>query len=113
MRTPFSGVGTALITPFRQDGSLDEAAVRRLARRQIEAGVHFLSPVGTTGEAPTLSLAEKLRVIELVVGEPCGRVPVLAGAGGYDPRETMTLVRDIERIGADGILSVAPYYNKP
>jgi len=67
MRTPFTGVGTALVTPFRNDGSVDEAAVRRLARRQIDGGVHFLSPVGTTGEAPTLSHAEKLRVIELVV----------------------------------------------
>jgi len=113
MRTPFTGVGTALVTPFRKDGSIDEPAVRRLARRQIEGGVHFLSPVGTTGEAPTLSHGEKLRVIELVVEEAAGRVPVLAGAGGYDTRETITLVRDIEVMGADGILSVAPYYNKP
>jgi len=113
MRIPFTGVGTALVTPFRKDGSIDEAAVRRLARRQIDAGVHFLSPVGTTGEAPTLSCAEKLRVIELVVEEAAGKVPVLAGAGGYDTRETITLVRDVERIGADGILSVTPYYNKP
>ena len=113
MRTRFTGVGTALVTPFRKDGSVDEAAVRTLARRQIDGGVHFLSPVGTTGEAPTLSCAEKLRVIELVVEESAGQVPVLAGAGGYDTRETMTLVRDIERIGADGILSVTPYYNKP
>ena len=81
MRIPFTGVGTALVTPFRKDGSIDEAAVRRLARRQIDGGVHFLSPVGTTGEAPTLSHTEKLRVIELVVEEAAGRVPVLAGAG--------------------------------
>lgn len=113
MRTAFTGVGTALLTPFRKDGSVDEAAVRRLARRQIDGGVHFLSPVGTTGEAPTLSGGEKLRVIELVVEESAGQVPVLAGAGGYDTRETITLARDIERIGADGILSVTPYYNKP
>ena len=113
MRIPFTGVGTALVTPFRKDGSIDEAAVRRLARRQIDGGVHFLSPVGTTGEAPTLSHTEKLRVIELVVEEAAGRVPVLAGAGGYDTRETVALVRDIEKIGADGILSVTPYYNKP
>jgi 4-hydroxy-tetrahydrodipicolinate synthase len=113
MRIPFTGVGTALVTPFRKDGSIDEAAVRRLARRQIDGGVHFLSPVGTTGEAPTLSHTEKLRVIELVVEEAAGRVPVLAGAGGYDTRETIALVRDIEKIGADGILSVTPYYNKP
>jgi len=113
MRTRFTGVGTALVTPFRKDGSVDEAAVRTLARRQIDGGVHFLSPVGTTGEAPTLSCAEKLRVIELVVEEADGKIPVLAGAGGYDTRETVTLARDIERIGADGILSVTPYYNKP
>ena len=113
MRIPFTGVGTALVTPFRKDGSIDEAAVRRLARRQIDGGVHFLSPVGTTGEAPTLSHTEKLRVIELVVEEAAGRVPVLAGAGGYDTRETVALVRDIEKIGADGVLSVTPYYNKP
>jgi 4-hydroxy-tetrahydrodipicolinate synthase len=113
MRIPFTGVGTALVTPFRKDGSVDEAAVRRLARRQIDGGVHFLSPVGTTGEAPTLSHAEKLRVIELVVEEADGRVPVLAGAGGYDTHETITLIRDIGQIGADGILSVTPYYNKP
>ena len=77
MRTPFTGVGTALVTPFRKDGSIDEAAVRRLARRQIDGGVHFLSPVGTTGEAPTLSHAEKLRVIELVVEEVVSVVPVV------------------------------------
>jgi 4-hydroxy-tetrahydrodipicolinate synthase len=113
MRTRFTGVGTALVTPFRKDGSLDEPAIRRLARRQIEGGIHFLSPVGTTGEAPTLSHSEKLRVIELVVEENNGRLPVLAGAGGYDTRETIALVRDIEKVGADGILSVTPYYNKP
>ena len=113
MRTAFSGVGTALVTPFRPDGSLDEAAVRRLARRQIDAGIHFLSPCGTTGEAPTLTHQEKLRVVELVVEEAAGKVPVLAGAGGYDTREVIELAKDLERIGADGLLSVTPYYNKP
>jgi 4-hydroxy-tetrahydrodipicolinate synthase len=113
MRTPFSGVGTALITPFRQDGSLDEAAVRRLARRQIDAGIHFLSPCGTTGEAPTLSHREKLRVVELVMEEAAGKVPVLAGAGGYDTQDVIALAKDLERMGVDGILSVTPYYNKP
>ena len=113
MRTPFTGVGTALITPFTRDGSLDEAAVTRLARRQIDAGVHFLSPCGTTGEAPTLTHREKLRVVELVLGEAKGKVPVLAGAGGYDTREVIELARDMERVGADGLLSVTPYYNKP
>jgi 4-hydroxy-tetrahydrodipicolinate synthase len=113
MRTRFTGVGTALITPFTKDGSLDESAIKRLARRQIDAGVHFLSPCGTTGEAPTLSHRDKLRVVELVVEEANGRVAVLAGAGGYDTREVIELARDMERVGADGLLSVTPYYNKP
>jgi 4-hydroxy-tetrahydrodipicolinate synthase len=113
MRTPFTGVGTALITPFTRDGSLDEAAVTRLVRRQIDAGVHFVCPVGTTGESPTLTHREKLRVVELVVQASSGRVPVLAGAGGYDTREAIELARDMERVGADGLLSVTPYYNKP
>jgi 4-hydroxy-tetrahydrodipicolinate synthase len=113
MRTPFTGVGTALVTPFRRDGSLDEAAIRRLARRQIDGGVHFLSPVGTTGEAPTLSHREKLRVIELVVEEADGQVPVLAGAGGYNTREVIEFARDVAGTGANGLLSVTPYYNKP
>src|SRR6476620_6944381 len=113
MRTPFTGVGTALITPFAKDGSLDESAIKRLTRRQIDAGVHFLSPCGTTGEAPTLSHRDKLRVVELVVEEANRRVPVLAGAGGYDTREVIELARDMERVGADGLLSVTPYYNKP
>ena len=113
MRIPFTGVGTALITPFKKDGSIDEAAVKRLARRQVDAGVHFLSPCGTTGEAPTLSHKEKLRVVELVVEEVNRQVPVLAGAGGYDTRDTIELARDMEKAGADGLLSVTPYYNKP
>ncbi len=87
--------------------------MRRLVRRQLDAGIHFVSPVGTTGEAPTLSHAEKVRVVELVAEENAGRVPVLAGAGGYDTRETIALVRDMQEAGADGILSVTPYYNKP
>jgi 4-hydroxy-tetrahydrodipicolinate synthase len=113
MRRLFTGVGTALVTPFRRDGSLDEAAVKRLVRRQVDSGVHFVSPCGTTGEAPTLTHREKLRVVELVVEEVGGRVPVLAGAGGYDTREVVELARDMERVGADGLLSVTPYYNKP
>ena len=95
MRTRFTGVGTALITPFTKDGSLDEPAIKRLARRQIDGGVHFLSPCGTTGEAPTLSHRDKLRIVELVVEESNGRVPVLAGAGGYDTREVIELAKDM------------------
>src|SRR5262245_66329953 len=85
MRTPFTGVGTALVTPFTSSGALDEAAVRRLARRQIDAGVHFLCPCGTTGENPTLTEVERLRIVEIVTDEATG-VPVLAGTGGYDQR---------------------------
>jgi 4-hydroxy-tetrahydrodipicolinate synthase len=113
MRRQWTGVGTALVTPFRKDGSLDESAVRRLARRQIDAGIHFLSPCGTTGEAPTLSDDEKVRVVELVVEECAGKVPVLAGAGGYDTKEVIHLMRRMESAGASGFLSVTPYYNKP
>src|SRR5258705_2288368 len=110
MRTPFTGVGTALVTPFRKDGSIDEPAVRRLARRQIDGGVHFLSPVGTTGEAPTLSHSEKLRVIELVAEESGGRVPVLAGAGGEGQREAPRPVSGLPKAGGHPPPSVRPYY---
>jgi 4-hydroxy-tetrahydrodipicolinate synthase len=101
------------VTPFAGDGSVDEAAVRRLARRQIEAGVHFLVPCGTTGESPTLSEDERVRIVELVVEEAAGRVPVLAGAGGYDTREVIQVGRRMQQAGARGLLSVTPYYNKP
>jgi len=113
MRTPFTGAGTALITPFTRTGELDEAAVRRLVRRQVDAGIHFVSPCGTTGENPTLSAAERVRVVEIVVSEVGGQVPVLAGAGGYDTKEVIHLMRELEKAGATGFLSVTPYYNKP
>lgn len=113
MRTPFTGAGTALITPFTNSGGLDEAAVRRLARRQIDGGIHFLVPCGTTGETPTLSHAEKRRIVEIVVEEANGKVPVLAGAGGNDTKEVMHTAQEWEKVGVDGLLSVTPYYNKP
>ena len=113
MRRAWTGCGTALVTPFTRDGALDEARVRSLARRQIEAGIHFLVPCGTTGESPTLSGDERARVVELVVEEAAGRVPVLAGAGGYDTREVIASALRFKRLGAAGILSVTPYYNKP
>jgi 4-hydroxy-tetrahydrodipicolinate synthase len=113
MRTPFTGVGTALVTPFTTTGILDEDAVRRLARRQIDQGVHFLVPCGTTGESPTLSDEERTRIVQICVEEARGEVPVLAGAGGYDTREVIHAARQMERAGADGLLSVTPYYNKP
>ena len=109
----FTGCGTALVTPFRGDQSLDEENLRRLVRRQIEAGIDFLVPCGTTGESPTLTHAEHLRVVEITLEEAKGRVPVLAGAGGYNTREVIELACELEEMGADGILSVTPYYNKP
>jgi 4-hydroxy-tetrahydrodipicolinate synthase len=113
MRAEFTGVGTALITPFTASGDLDEAAVRRLAKRQIDGGVHFLVPCGTTGETPTLDERERRRVVELVVEEAEGRALVLAGAGGYDTREVRHAAREMQQAGAQGLLSVTPYYNKP
>jgi 4-hydroxy-tetrahydrodipicolinate synthase len=113
MRTPFTGVGTALVTPFTRSGAVDEAGVKRLARRQIDGGVHFLVPVGTTGESPTLSLAEKRRIVELIVEEANGNVPILAGAGGYDTKEVIHAAAEMQKAGANGLLSVTPYYNKP
>jgi 4-hydroxy-tetrahydrodipicolinate synthase len=113
MRRMFTGVGTALITPFTKAGALDEPAITRLAKRQIDNGVHFLVPCGTTGETPTLSAAERRRVVELVVEAAEGRVPVMAGAGGYDTQEVVHLSKEMESIGVQGLLSVTPYYNKP
>ena len=113
MRNPWTGCGTALVTPFTRDGALDEAAVTRLARRQIDAGIHFLVPCGTTGESPTLTEDERVRVVALIVEEAAGRVPVLAGAGGYDTKEVIHSALRMKRAGAKGILSVTPYYNKP
>src|SRR5512143_179580 len=109
----FLGCGTALVTPFKKDLSLDEATMRRLARRQIEAGINFLVPCGTTGESPTLTHTEHLRVVEITLEEAKGRVPVLAGAGGYNTAEVVELAKELSHMGADGILSVTPYYNKP
>lgn len=113
MRETFTGVGTALITPFTTSGALDETAVAALAKRQVDAGVHFLVPCGTTGETPTLSADERRRVVEIVAGEAKGRALVLAGAGGYDTREVAHAAADMTKAGADGLLSVTPYYNKP
>jgi 4-hydroxy-tetrahydrodipicolinate synthase len=113
MRERFTGVGTALITPFTKSGALDEPAIKRLARRQIDAGVHFLVPCGTTGETPTLTAAERRRVVELVVEAANGQVPVMAGAGGYDTQEVVQLAKEMQGAGVQGLLSVTPYYNKP
>ncbi len=109
----FNGCGTALVTPFRRDFSLDEAALRMLVKRQIDAEINFVAPCGTTGENPTLTREEHLRVVEITLAEAKGRVPVLGGAGGYNTAEIVALARDLESMHVDGILSVAPYYNKP
>src|SRR6204780_4550167 len=109
----FTGCGTALVTPFRQNLCLDEPALRRLIRRQIQAGIDFLVPCGTTGENPTLSHAEHMRVVEITLEEAKGKVPVLAGAGGYNTSEVIALGKELQAMGADGLLSVTPYYNKP
>lgn len=109
----FTGCGTAMVTPFRSDGSLDEQALRRLVRRQVEAGIDFLVPCGTTGESPTLTHAEHLRVVEITVRESADRAPVLAGCGGYNTVEVAALARELEKLGVNGLLSVTPYYNKP
>jgi len=111
--TMFTGTGTALVTPFRRDGALDEPTLRALVKRQIAAGINFLVPCGTTGESPTLTHQEHLRVVEIAVELAKGKVPVLAGAGGYNTAEVITLARELADLGANGILSVTPYYNKP
>jgi 4-hydroxy-tetrahydrodipicolinate synthase len=109
----FTGCGTALVTPFRRDGSLDEATLRALVRRQVAAGIDFVCPCGTTGESPTLTRQEHLRVVELTLEEAKGKVPVVAGAGGYNTADVISLVRELTAMGVDGIVSVSPYYNKP
>lgn len=108
----FTGCGTAMVTPFRKDGSLDEATLRRLVRRQIEQGIDFLVPCGTTGESPTLTREEHLRVVAITIEESGRKVPVLAGAGGNNTHEVIEIARACQELGADGILSVTPYYNK-
>jgi len=104
----FQGCGTALVTPFRKDGSLDEPTLRSLVKRQIDAGINFLVPCGTTGESPTLTRAEHLRVVEITLEEARGRVPVVAGAGGYNTAEVIELAKEVREVGANGILSVTP-----
>jgi 4-hydroxy-tetrahydrodipicolinate synthase len=109
----FTGCGTALITPFSADGAVDEAALRKLVKRQIDEGIDFLVPCGTTGESPTLNRREHLRVVEITLEEAKGKVPVLGGAGGYNTAEVIELAGELRHLGVDGILSVTPYYNKP
>ena len=107
------GCGTAMITPFRKDESIDEAAFRRFVEFQINGGVDFLVACGTTGESVTMSETEQARVVELSLQFAAGRVPIVAGAGGYNTREVIEKVHRYEKLGVDAILSVTPYYNKP
>jgi 4-hydroxy-tetrahydrodipicolinate synthase len=109
----FTGCGTALVTPFRSDLSLDEDALRRLVQWQVQSGIHFLVPCGTTGESPTLTKKEHLRVVEITLEEAKGKVPILAGAGGYNTTEVAALAAELEAMEVDGLLSVTPYYNRP
>jgi len=109
----FTGTGTALVTPFRRDGSLDEPTLRALVKRQITAGIDFLVPCGTTGETPTLLEEERHRVVEVTVELAKGKVPVLAGAGGNNTCEVIECARELAKLDVSGLLSVTPYYNKP
>ena len=107
------GCGTALVTPFKSDGSLDEKALESLVNWQIQEGIHFLVPCGTTGESPTLKHEEHLAVVEITTKTAAGRVPILAGAGGNNTAKVIDMIADVKKLGVDGILSVSPYYNKP
>ncbi len=109
----FQGTGTALVTPFRRDGSIDEAALRRLVDFQIDDGIDMLLPCGTTGEGATLDAAETERVVSIVIEQARRRVPVIVGAGSNSTAKAIQQTRSAKKLGADGVLSVGPYYNKP
>jgi len=113
MSVEIRGCGTALVTPFRKDGSVDEAALRRLVQFQLREGIDFLVPCGTTGETPTLEHGEYLGVIRVVMEEAGGKVPVVVGVGGNNTKKVGDLAAEVEGLGVNAILSVAPYYNKP
>jgi len=113
MSLEIRGCGTALVTPFRKDGSVDEAALRRLVQFQLRSGIDFLVPCGTTGETPTLEHGEYLGVLRLVLEEARGKVPVIVGVGGNHTKKVCDLAAEVEGLGVQGILSVAPYYNRP
>lgn len=109
----FRGLGTALVTPFTTTGALDERALEKFVDFQIDGGVNFLVPCGTTGENPALTQDEHRRVVEIVVKRARGRVPVLAGAGSNSTTKAIELAEIAIDLGADGILTITPYYNKP
>lgn len=107
------GCGTAIVTPFKEDGSIDESALSQFVEFQITEGIDFLVPCGTTGESVTLSHKEQRRVVEIVKESARGRVPVIAGAGSNNTAHVIEMAREFEKVGVDGLLSVTPYYNKP
>jgi 4-hydroxy-tetrahydrodipicolinate synthase len=107
------GCGTALITPFQPDGSVDEKTLASLVNWQIQEGIHFLIPCGTTGESPTLKHDEHLAVVDITTRTAAGRVPIIAGAGGNNTAKIIDLIAELKKLGVNGILSVSPYYNKP
>ena len=109
----FQGTGTALVTPFRPDGSVDEKALRRLVDFQISEGIDMLLPCGTTGEGATLEAGESDRVVQIVIEQAKRRVPVIAGAGSNSTAKAIQATKRAKHLGADGVLSVGPYYNKP
>jgi len=112
-KKPFQGTGTAMITPFKADGSVDEKALRRFVDFQINGGVDMLLPCGTTGEGATLDDDETDRVVQIVIEQSRGRVPVIVGAGSNSTVKAVQATRRAKKRGADGVLSVGPYYNKP
>jgi 4-hydroxy-tetrahydrodipicolinate synthase len=107
------GCGTALITPFLPDGKIDAKTLASLVNWQIQEGIHFLIPCGTTGESPTLNHDEHLAVVDITIRTAAGRVPIIAGAGGNNTAKIIDLIAELKKLGVDGILSVSPYYNKP
>src|SRR5215475_3608316 len=109
----FQGTGTALVTPFKRDGAIDEAALRRLVDFQIAEGIDMLLPCGTTGEGATLDSAETERVVSIVIEQAKRRVPVIVGAGSNSTAKAIQQTKAAKKLGADGVLSVGPYYNKP
>src|SRR5439155_1634084 len=113
MALDLRGCGTALDTPFTRAGTLDQPALRRLVQFQMREGIDFLVPCGTTGETPTLEHGEYLEVIHLVVEETRGKVPIIVGVGGNNTKKVTVLAQEVQALGVHGILSVAPYYNKP
>lgn len=113
MRIAMQGCGTALVTPFLDDTSIDFATFEKLVDRQVNEGIHFLVPCGTTGESVTMSFDEQLEVIRATKNVAAGRVPVMAGVGGNNTAEVTRRLRAVEALGVDAILSVTPYYNRP